>query len=134
MGVWQSWGAWSFYVDPESRTWCSLQFTRRWILAASIVLPALGLTTAAVGSLVGYTFWAHKRGKDFGFLEPVLFPILTTLAAAGLLGVLSPTLDDLCHSWTLINSLNASEMINYENRNGGRGKEEQKQEEGLSLN
>ncbi|OMO53791.1 Bax inhibitor 1-related protein [Corchorus capsularis] len=39
-----------------------------------VVLEALAATTVAVTSLTGYTFWTAKRGKDFGFLEPILFP------------------------------------------------------------
>ncbi|OAY55881.1 BI1-like protein [Manihot esculenta] len=55
-----------------------------------IVLEALGLTAAAFSSLTGYTFWAARRGKDFSFLGPILFPSLVTLAAASVLQIFFP--------------------------------------------
>ncbi|XVF38576.1 hypothetical protein REPUB_Repub20aG0114000 [Reevesia pubescens] len=52
-----------------------------------IVLEALATTTAAVTSLTGYTFWAAKRGKDFSYLGPILFPNLVALATISLINV-----------------------------------------------
>lgn len=51
------------------------------------MLQALVLTAAVVCSLTGYTFWAAKKGKDFGFLGPVLFASLVGIVFAGLLQV-----------------------------------------------
>ncbi|XVF66350.1 hypothetical protein PTKIN_Ptkin10aG0028200 [Pterospermum kingtungense] len=53
-----------------------------------IVLEALATTTAAVTSLTGYTFWAAKRGKDFSYLGPILFPNLVAMATIGLIHLL----------------------------------------------
>uniref|UniRef100_A0A0E0L2B9 BI1-like protein n=1 Tax=Oryza punctata TaxID=4537 RepID=A0A0E0L2B9_ORYPU len=44
-----------------------------------IVLEALILTSAVVASLTAYTFWASKKGKEFGYLGPILFSALVLL-------------------------------------------------------
>uniref|UniRef100_A0A0D9WGB4 BI1-like protein n=1 Tax=Leersia perrieri TaxID=77586 RepID=A0A0D9WGB4_9ORYZ len=44
-----------------------------------IVLEALILTSAVVASLTAYTFWASKKGKEFGYLGPILFSALILL-------------------------------------------------------
>ncbi|XVF28478.1 hypothetical protein REPUB_Repub15cG0032700 [Reevesia pubescens] len=58
------------------------------LIDGKIVLEALATTTAAATSLTGYTFWAAKRGKDFSYLEPILFPSLVAIVTIGLINML----------------------------------------------
>ncbi|GMH18802.1 hypothetical protein Nepgr_020643 [Nepenthes gracilis] len=55
-----------------------------------IVLEALILTSAVVSSLTGYTFWASKNGKDFSFLQPILFSSLIVLILTGFIQAFFP--------------------------------------------
>ncbi|KAG8044342.1 hypothetical protein GUJ93_ZPchr0481g2891 [Zizania palustris] len=55
-----------------------------------IVLEALILTSAVVASLTAYTFWASKKGKEFGFLGPILFSALILLVLISFMQVFFP--------------------------------------------
>ncbi|KAL1539728.1 protein LIFEGUARD 3-like [Salvia divinorum] len=48
-------------------------------LSAMVVIEAAAATLAVVASLTLYTFWAAKRGEDFGFLVPFAITIFITL-------------------------------------------------------
>ncbi|XP_062021262.1 protein LIFEGUARD 4-like [Rosa rugosa] len=50
-----------------------------------VILEAWGLTTMIFISLTLYTFWAARRGHDFGFLGPFLFADLVVLLGFGLI-------------------------------------------------
>jgi FtsH-binding integral membrane protein len=56
-------------------------------IAGTIVLQALVLTSAVVVSLTAYTFWASKKGKEFGYLGPFLFSALTILVITSFIQV-----------------------------------------------
>ncbi|CAM0955592.1 unnamed protein product [Alopecurus aequalis] len=56
----------------------------------TIVLQALVLTSAVVVSLTAYTFWASKKGKEFGYLGPFLFSALTVLVITSFIQVFFP--------------------------------------------
>lgn len=47
--------------------------------AGRVILEAAIATAVVVISLTVYTFWAAKRGQDFGFLIPLLITVLITL-------------------------------------------------------
>jgi len=55
-----------------------------------IVLEALILTSGVIVSLTGYTFWASKKGKDFGYLGPVLFAGLVVLLLTSFIQIFFP--------------------------------------------
>ncbi|XP_024164487.1 protein LIFEGUARD 4 [Rosa chinensis] len=50
-----------------------------------VILEAWGLTTVIFIGLTLYTFWATRRGRDFGFLGPFLFAALVVLLGFGLI-------------------------------------------------
>ena len=52
-----------------------------------VILEAAILTTVVVFSLIAYTFWAARRGKDFSFLGPFLFASLMMLLVFGFIQV-----------------------------------------------
>ncbi|XP_058071017.1 protein LIFEGUARD 2-like [Magnolia sinica] len=54
------------------------------------ILEAVILTTVIVVSLTLYTFWAARRGHDFGFLGPFLFAGLMMLIVFSLIQVFVP--------------------------------------------
>jgi hypothetical protein len=56
----------------------------------TIVLEALILTSAVVASLTAYTFWASKKGKEFGYLGPFLFSALTILVVTSFIQIFFP--------------------------------------------
>lgn len=56
----------------------------------TIVLEALVLTSAVVASLTAYTFWASKKGKEFGYLGPFLFSALTILVVTSFIQIFFP--------------------------------------------
>ncbi|XBI68439.1 hypothetical protein VPH35_047639 [Triticum aestivum] len=51
--------------------------------SGKVILEAAILTTVVVFSLIAYTFWAARRGKDFSFLGPFLFASLIMLLVFG---------------------------------------------------
>ncbi|KAK2972303.1 hypothetical protein RJ640_014361 [Escallonia rubra] len=55
-----------------------------------IVLEALVATSAMFSSLTGYTFWAIKKGKDFSYLGPILFPSLCAVLVTGIMELFFP--------------------------------------------
>jgi len=55
-----------------------------------IVLEALVLTAGVVASLTAYAFWASKKGKEFGYLGPVLSSALTILVLTSFLQIFFP--------------------------------------------
>ncbi|WOL16398.1 BI1-like protein [Canna indica] len=55
-----------------------------------IVLEALILTCAVVASLMGYTFWASRKGKDFSYIAPFLFSALSILIVTSFLQMFFP--------------------------------------------
>ncbi|KAJ4827527.1 hypothetical protein Tsubulata_028043 [Turnera subulata] len=55
-----------------------------------IVLEAAFLTAVVAVSLTLYTFWAAKRGHDFGFLGPFLFAALMVLICFSIIQLLFP--------------------------------------------
>nr|ACG36210.1 transmembrane BAX inhibitor motif-containing protein 4 [Zea mays] len=55
-----------------------------------IVLEALVLTAGVVVSLTAYAFWASKKGKEFGYLGPILSSALTILVLTSFLQVFFP--------------------------------------------
>ncbi|KAF3773119.1 Uncharacterized protein EJ110_NYTH56118 [Nymphaea thermarum] len=61
-----------------------LPFIRKVILEAAI------LTAVMVVSLTLYTFWAARRGQDFGFLGPFLFGALFILIIFGMIQIFFP--------------------------------------------
>jgi protein lifeguard len=58
------------------------------IIAGKIVLEALVLTAGVVVSLTAYAFWASKKGKEFGYLGPILSSALTILVLTSFLQVM----------------------------------------------
>ncbi|XP_044978375.1 protein LIFEGUARD 2-like [Hordeum vulgare subsp. vulgare] len=58
--------------------------------SGKVILEAAILTTVVVLSLTAYTFWAARRGKDFGFLGPFLFASLIMLLVFGFIQILFP--------------------------------------------
>lgn len=44
-----------------------------------IILEAATATVAVVVTLTAYTFWAARRGEDFGFLAPFLLTLVVTI-------------------------------------------------------
>nr|CAB3465294.1 unnamed protein product [Digitaria exilis] len=55
-----------------------------------IVLEALVLTAGVVASLTAYAFWASKKGKEFGYLGPILSSALTILVLTSFLQIFFP--------------------------------------------
>ncbi|GJN14259.1 hypothetical protein PR202_gb01058 [Eleusine coracana subsp. coracana] len=55
-----------------------------------IVLEALILTAGVVASLTAYAFWAAKKGKEFGYLGPILFSGLTILVLTSFVQIFIP--------------------------------------------
>ncbi|XP_077231736.1 protein LIFEGUARD 2-like [Tasmannia lanceolata] len=55
-----------------------------------VILEAVILTAVLVVSLSLYTFWAARRGHDFGFLGPFLFGSLTVLLVYGIIQIFFP--------------------------------------------
>jgi hypothetical protein len=53
------------------------------------VLEALILTAGVVASLTAYAFWAAKKGKEFGYLGPILFSGLTILVLTSFIQVMT---------------------------------------------
>ncbi|XAR58575.1 hypothetical protein NMG60_11014026 [Bertholletia excelsa] len=58
--------------------------------SGKVILEAVILTTAVVVSLTLYTFWAAKRGHDFGFLGPFLFGAIIVLILFSFIQLLFP--------------------------------------------
>lgn len=52
-----------------------------------VILEAVILAAVVVVSLIFYTFWAAKRGYNFGFLRPFLSASLMALIVFGLIQV-----------------------------------------------
>ncbi|XP_077231735.1 protein LIFEGUARD 2-like [Tasmannia lanceolata] len=55
-----------------------------------VILEAVILTAVLVVSLSLYTFWAARRGHDFGFLGPFLFGTLIVLMVYGIIQIFFP--------------------------------------------
>ena len=55
-----------------------------------VVFEAVLLTGIIVAGLFAYTFYAAKRGQDFGFLGPFLFTSLLGLMALGFIQIFFP--------------------------------------------
>lgn len=49
------------------------------------------LTAGVVVSLTAYAFWASKKGKEFGYLGPILSSALTILVLTSFLQVMPTT-------------------------------------------
>ncbi|KAF3320051.1 BI1-like protein [Carex littledalei] len=60
------------------------------ITSGKVILEAVILTAVVVVSLIFYTFWAAKRGYNFGFLRPFLSASLMALIVFGLIQVFFP--------------------------------------------
>ncbi|CAN6439632.1 unnamed protein product [Victoria cruziana] len=58
--------------------------------SGKVILEAAILTAAMVVSLTLYTFWAARRGQDFGFLGPFLFGALFILIIFGFIQAFFP--------------------------------------------
>lgn len=56
----------------------------------TVILEAAILTAVVVVSLTLYTFWAAKRGHDFGFLAPFLFSALIILIVFSIIQIFFP--------------------------------------------
>jgi len=63
-------------------------FNNHLLIAGKIVLEALVLTAGVVVSLTAYAFWASKKGKEFGYLGPILSSALTILVLTSFLQVM----------------------------------------------
>jgi hypothetical protein len=70
-------------------------FTNHVLTAGKIVLEALVLTAGVVASLTAYAFWASKKGKEFGYLGPILSSALTILVLTSFLQVMPTNYDKL---------------------------------------
>jgi len=68
-------------------------FTNHLLIAGKIVLEALVLTAGVVASLTAYAFWASKKGKEFGYLGPILSSALTILVLTSFLQVMPMSYD-----------------------------------------
>ncbi|XP_031485413.1 protein LIFEGUARD 4-like [Nymphaea colorata] len=58
--------------------------------SGKVILEAAILTAVMVVSLTLYTFWAARRGQDFGFLGPFLFGALFILIIFGMIQIFFP--------------------------------------------
>lgn len=65
-----------------------MEFNSNLLVAGKIVLEALVLTAGVVASLTAYAFWASKKGKEFGYLGPILSSALTILVLTSFLQVM----------------------------------------------
>ncbi|KAK0607287.1 hypothetical protein LWI29_012626 [Acer saccharum] len=59
-------------------------------LNGKVVLAAVISTVITVSSLIKFTLWSSKKGKDFSFLKPILFFGLIVVLIAGLAQIKNP--------------------------------------------
>ncbi|KAL0435693.1 UNVERIFIED_CONTAM: protein LIFEGUARD 2 [Sesamum radiatum] len=59
-------------------------------ISGKVVIETVMATTVVVISLTLYTFWAAKRGQDFGFLAPFLLSILVILLLFSIFQIFFP--------------------------------------------
>ncbi|PRQ26035.1 hypothetical protein RchiOBHm_Chr6g0290191 [Rosa chinensis] len=78
VGVVVIWG----FGDISSCNWVTLCSLMNW-KTEKVILEAWGLTTVIFIGLTLYTFWATRRGRDFGFLGPFLFAALVIFHPLG---------------------------------------------------
>lgn len=82
-----------------------------------IVVMAAGLTALVTFSLTLYTFWAAKRGKDFGFLGPFLLCASIIFLAFGILRMFFPMGGRMNLIYGCLGSLLFSVFIIYDTDN-----------------
>uniref|UniRef100_A0A7N0UEV1 BI1-like protein n=1 Tax=Kalanchoe fedtschenkoi TaxID=63787 RepID=A0A7N0UEV1_KALFE len=58
--------------------------------SGKVILEAVILTAAVVVGLTLYTFWAARRGQDFGFLGPFLFGAIIVLLVFSMIQIFFP--------------------------------------------
>ena len=76
-------GIWTLGISVSVGMACTMY-------AATIVLEALFLTAAITTGLTLYTFYAARRGEDFGYMGPMLFSGLLLLMAWGFIQMFMP--------------------------------------------
>ncbi|KAK1593055.1 hypothetical protein Q3G72_035136 [Acer saccharum] len=59
-------------------------------MTGKVVLAAVISTVITVSSLIKFTLWSSKKGKDFSFLKQILFFGLIVVLIAGLAQIKNP--------------------------------------------
>lgn len=98
---------WTFCLSITTGLACSFS-------SGAVVAEALILTAIVVLSLTAYTFYAVKKGQDFGFMGPMLFAGLMTLIFWGFIQIFFPLGSAADFVYSLLGALVFSLYIVYD--------------------